>query len=307
MEFINGVALSAYSDLLRMLRDSTADAGVSVRCVERGGKLHWYRTTKLGKDAKWLYIGPDDEATRAVAARMQREHEMALGQKKERGRLARILRAEGLASIDQATGSFLLAASRLGLFHLGVTVIGELALRVSEASVGARLPGDLSDVGRTDDEDHATIHLHVLSNDDGRLRDALSELRLSRADGHGGGAYWWKRASKPTLVRFYGSQVEGDDGLQLLDDLGVVADVDSGLGYLLKNAAWQVALYREGVLIRAPRAERFAMHALAMADRHRQNGDHATADGLRARAGWVIQALAETDPGGLWDAYEEAL
>lgn len=65
MADLRSAARSAYSDLLRLLKDDmVANLRGSVRSKIVGGKLHWYTTERIGSDLKWWYIGPDTDDTR---------------------------------------------------------------------------------------------------------------------------------------------------------------------------------------------------------------------------------------------------
>jgi len=62
---LSSIARSAYSDLLRQLKDDMiANIRGSIRTNVRDGKTYRYPTEKIGTDLKWWYIGPDTEERR---------------------------------------------------------------------------------------------------------------------------------------------------------------------------------------------------------------------------------------------------
>ena len=65
MANLSSVARSAYSDLLRLLKDDMiTNVRGSLMTKERGGKLYWYAAEKIGNAVKFWYIGPDSHETR---------------------------------------------------------------------------------------------------------------------------------------------------------------------------------------------------------------------------------------------------
>jgi hypothetical protein len=74
-----------------------------------------------------------------------------------------------------------------------------------------------------------------------------------------------------------------------------------------RNAAEPIeaaAVYREGILVQAPRPERFAIHKLVVADRRR---DHLKALKDLMQSELLVAILAEDRPADLAEAYEDAM
>ncbi len=67
------------------------------------------------------------------------------------------------------------------------------------------------------------------------------------------------------------------------------------------------AIYREGVLIRIPRPERFAIHKLIVSDRRRDGPDSLKSRKDLLQAETLMAILADDRPADLRDAYEDAL
>ncbi|MDN3720371.1 GSU2403 family nucleotidyltransferase fold protein [Roseibium salinum] len=66
-------------------------------------------------------------------------------------------------------------------------------------------------------------------------------------------------------------------------------------------------LYRSGVLVQIPRPERYAVHKLIVADRRQGGPDALKAHKDRAQAAFLIEALAETRPDDIAEAYQLAI
>lgn len=92
-----------------------------------------------------------------------------------------------------------------------------------------------------------------------------------------------------------------------LPALGVSAQSLHFLNYLIADPLHAAAIYREGLQVRVPRPERFAIHTLIVADRRREGPDSARARKDIMQARLLVTALAEDRPADLRDAYEDAL
>ena len=63
---LSSIAMSAYTDLVRLLKDD-ALSGVEGKPTlkERGDKAYWYAARRVGTEMRFIYIGEDSDETRA--------------------------------------------------------------------------------------------------------------------------------------------------------------------------------------------------------------------------------------------------
>ncbi len=104
---LSSIATSAYTDLIRLLRDDAA-SGVEGKPTlkQRGDKAYWYAARRVGREMRFFYIGENNEETRARVDRIEELRATAKERRVERARLVRLLRAEGMTPTDRATGPF---------------------------------------------------------------------------------------------------------------------------------------------------------------------------------------------------------
>jgi hypothetical protein len=152
MRYHTQTGIAAFHDLLRLLQeDRVAELKGSPVLVQVKGRGFWYDKYRLGTRMAQRYIGPDGTELRARLKRatdLKAEVEM---RRREKTRLARILRAEGYASTDQRCGSLLAAMAKTGVFRLGGTLVGTVAFRHYEGEMG--LPLGFDQLAQTADID----------------------------------------------------------------------------------------------------------------------------------------------------------
>ncbi|MGX1500213.1 hypothetical protein ACSSV1_005278 [Labrenzia sp. MBR-25] len=152
------------------------------------------------------------------------------------------------------------------------------------------------------------------------IDSAVSDLRgVPRSKTVGAKTYWydhfrvgnktwrWRQSNRQTLVEFLTPSFEGDEGIRDLPALGVNAQSLHFLDYLIAGPTRVSFLYRSGVLVQVPRPERFAIHKLIVADRRQGGPDALKAHKDRAQAAFLIDALSETRPDDLIEAYQLAI
>ena len=107
---LSSIAMSAYTDLVRLLKDD-AMSGVEGKPTlkKRGNKAYWYAARRVGSEMRFFYIGEDTDETRVRIERIEELRATAKERQAERSRLVRLLRAEGMTPTDRATGSILSA------------------------------------------------------------------------------------------------------------------------------------------------------------------------------------------------------
>ena len=311
MSNINGVALSAYSDLVRLMLDERAShvRGKPTRQMV-GGKPYWYAVERIGNKQKRHYIGPDTDVIRTRVERIETLRTESSKRREERRRLTRILRAERMAPVDVGTGKLLLAMEKVGVFRLGGTLVGTNAFRLMEPELRRRIP--LDSAAFTGDIDIAQFERLSLAIGD-QVKDSLADtfgaLDLKPVPGLDARQEWrFRRQGENELtVEFLTPSFEENEGIKPLPALQVNAQALHHLNYLIADPIPAVALYRSGVLVQIPRPERFAIHKLIVADRRRDSTRSYKSEKDRMQAAFIIETLAEVDPDALWDAYADAM
>ena len=309
MTHLSSIAMSAYTDLVRLLKDD-AMSGIEGKPTlkQRGDKAYWYAARRVGSDMRFFYIGEDSADTRARIDRIEALHTTAKERQTERSRLVRLLRAEGMTPTDRATGSILSAMADAGTFRLGGTIVGTHAFRFYEGELGIRLP--LGGTANTGDIDIAQFEkLSVVLEDqvDPTLAETFSALKFDPLPGLEPRRTWrWAQGGSGQLVEFL-TPAFGEETIRDLPALGVSAQGLNYLNFLIAEPIHAAAIYRSGVLVQVPRPERFAVHKLIIADRRRDGAGSLKASKDREQAAFLIAALAEDRPDDLSLAYTTAM
>lgn len=306
---LGSIATSAYTDLVRLLKDDAAVAVTGTPTLKRrGNKAYWYLTRRVGTGMRFFYVGEESDELRARMASLDTLRAKAKDRQSERSRLVRLLRAEGLTPTDRATGSILSAMADAGTFRLGGTLVGTNAFRLYEGELGLRLP--LGGMANTNDIDIAQFgKLSVALQDqvDPTLAETFSALKFDPLPGVQPGQTWrWAQGGSGQLVEFL-TPAFGEETVRPLQALGVSAQSLNYLNFLIAEPVHAAALYRSGVLVQIPRPERYAIHKLIIADRRRDGSGSLKAAKDREQAAFLIQALAEDRPDDLAHAYTDAM
>lgn len=142
MTYLSSTAMSAYSDLVRLLKDQVLSAVEGKPTLKKmpGGKSYWYSARRVGAQMQFVYIGEDGDEMRARIDQIEELRATAKQRQAVRSRLVRLLRAEGLTSTGRATGAILSALAQAGTFRLGGLIVGTSAFRLYEGELGLRLP-----------------------------------------------------------------------------------------------------------------------------------------------------------------------
>lgn len=310
MANLSSIARSAYSDLVRLAKDdmvANVHGSIQTRVVD--GKTYWYSKETIGTGSKWWYIGPDTEETRLRVGQMKTLKDKVDQRRKERARLTRLLRAEGMTPVDRETGSLLLALAKVGTFRLGGTLIGTNAFRLMEGDLGVTLPlGGVANTGDVDIAQFERLSLAMQDHVEPSLAKTFSALKFDPVPGLDANSVWrWKQSTTGALVEFLTPSFESDEGMRALPALGVNARALHHLNYLISDPLHAVALYRDGVLVQIPRPEKFAIHKLIIADRRRRGPDADKAQKDRQQASFLIETMSKDRPFDLWEAYQDAL
>lgn len=306
---LSSVAMSAYTDLVRLLKDD-ALSGINGKPAlkERGDKAYWYATRRVGNDTRFIYIGEDTDETRARIARIEELRATAKVRQAERSRLVRLLRAEGMTPTDRATGSILSAMAAAGTFRLGGTIVGTNAFRLYEGELGLRLPlGGMANTGDIDIAQFEKLSVALQDQVDPGLAETFSALKFDPVPGLDKGRTWrWAQGGSGQLVEFL-TPAFGDETIRDLPALGVGAQALNYLNFLIADPIPASALYRSGILVQIPRPERYAIHKLIVADRRRDGAGSLKSSKDREQAAFLIDAMAQDRPDDLVEAYRTAM
>jgi len=307
---LSSIAQAAYQDLLRSLKDETvSDLRGTPSRVDRGGKAYWYDTYRIGSEVRKSYIGEDSEELRERIRKIKAIAHVREDNQRHRARLIRILRAENFSGVDVATGSLLNAMQKAGVFRLGGTIVGTQAFRLYEGELGVRFAFDQH--AQTNDIDIASFERLSLALDDQVIEPLVhvfSGFAFEAVPSIDHEKVWrWKQSRSELLLEFLTPSFEAEEKLKALPALGVFAQSLHYLNYLISNPIHVAIPYRTGVLVQAPRPERFAIHKIIVADRRQTGEDSFKARKDRAQAAALIEILAEDRPFDLLEAYEDAV
>lgn len=308
MIHLSSIATSAYTDLVRLLKDdalSGADGKPTLK--RRGDKGYWYAARRIGADMRFFYIGEDTAEVRDRIEKIENLRATAKERQDQKSRLVRLLRAEGMTPTDRATGSVLAAMALVGTFRLGGTLVGTNAFRLYEGELGVRLPlGGVANTGDIDIAQFGKLSVVIEDQVDPGLAETFSSLKFSPLPGTSPGQTWrWSQGGSGQLIEFL-TPAFGDETIRALPALGVRAQALNYLNFLIAEPIHAAALYRAGVLVQIPRPERFAIHKLIVADRRRDGAGSLKASKDREQAAFLIEALAEDRPDELAEAYRAA-
>jgi hypothetical protein len=306
---LSSIAMSAYTDLVRLLKDDAMSGTTGKPTLKhRGDKAYWYAAHRVGTDMRFIYIGEDSDETRARIDRIEDLRATAKERQAARSRLVRLLRAEGMTPTDRATGAILSAMATAGTFRLGGTIVGTNAFRLYEGELGLRLPlGGMANTGDIDIAQFEKLSVALEDRVDPGLVETFSALKFDPVPGLDPGRTWrWAQGGSGQLVEFL-TPAFGDETIRKLPALGVDAQALNYLNYLIAEPVHAVALYRSGVLVQVPRPARYAIHKLIIADRRRDGAGSLKAAKDREQAAFLVEAMAEDRPDDLARAYQTAL
>jgi hypothetical protein len=303
-------AQAAYHDLVSLLLDdAAADIRGAPTARKRNGRTYWYDRYRIGKEVHERYLGEDSEELRKRLDRHQALSEAREQRRRERARLVRLLRSEQFAGMDGATGSLLAALAKTGLFRLGGVLVGTNAFRNYEGELGLRLA--LDQAAMTNDIDIASFEKLSLALGETvmpSVEGVLAGFDFASVPSLDAGKVWrWRQSRSETLVEFLTPSFNEKEELRQLAALGVSAQSLHFLNFLISEPIQAAAVYRDGILIRIPRPERYAIHKLIVADRRRDGPDSIKSRKDLMQAEILTALLAEDRPTDLEEAYEDAM
>ncbi len=303
------VAVTAYNDLLSLLSEERPpDVRGTPTARERGGKTYWYDRYRIGDHVRERYLGEDSPTLRQQMDQFQESKKMRDERRRERARLVRLLRSELFLGLDSDTGVLTSALEKAGVFRLGGVVVGTAAFRLYEGELGLRL--SLDQTAMTNDFDIASFERLTVAQGEA-VEPALSEvfesLDFAPVPSLDNRRTWRWRKAGGAAVEFLTPSFRDEEDLRDLEALGVSGQSLHHLDYLITGPINLAAVYREGVLVKAPRPERFAIHKLIVADRRLEGPDSLKSRKDLAQAGILVEVLAEDRPVDLAEAFEEAM
>ncbi|MEY3235754.1 MAG: hypothetical protein RL230_3025 [Pseudomonadota bacterium] len=290
---------------------SAAPTGAPFKRIVRG-KAYWYATDRTGSKVVQRYIGPDNDKTKLRLVEIEARRGATEAFEIRCRDMVAQLRAARLPTLDAASGSLLASLSAQGVFDLGGTLVGTMAFRLYDAEIGRRVTR--IEPALTQDIDIASYqNLSIALANDAAL--SLKDLPMALAkfglevtpsiDPKGRSGRWRRKTGEPVLDFLAPSFDESQD-LVWLEALGVWAQGLDYLNYLLADPIPAVGLYRQGVLVRIPRPERFAIHKLIVAQQRTGAGIAKRRKDL-GQAQALIMSLAEDRPAELKQAYVTAM
>lgn len=304
------IAQAAYHDLVSLLLDDAVSDMLGTPTLrEVKGKGYWYDRYRLGTEIRERYLGEDSPQLQERIQRHESLRSEQRARRKERARLVRLLRSERFLGLDATTGSLVSAMARAGVFRLGGIIVGTTAFRLYEGELGLRL--SLDETAMTRDVDIASFEKLSLALEDSvepGLTEVFDQLRFAPVPEIRTNKVWrWRQSDSQALIEFLTPSFNDDESLRDLAALGVSARALHHLNYLIAEPIDAAVVYREGVLVKIPRPERFAVHKLIVASRRLDGPDSLKARKDLMQAEILATILAEDRPADLTDAYDDAI
>lgn len=304
---LDSAALAVYSELLDQLR--TQSPGMprgSLVSKEIKGRTYWYvQYAEVGR-RRQVYLGPDDETTRARLETLRRQWDDEERFAKGRARLVAMVQSAGVPGPSSIASRVLEVLGRHGIFHSGGVLVGSQAFLAYGPMLGVRWPrGYLTE--DVDIASAARVSLAFAGRAD--LPDARKALGLTfdRVPGldprEPSTSFNLRNESLrvDVLTPEVGPPAEGPIRLP---HLGVAATPLRFLDYLIEAPIPAAIVARRGILARLPQPGRFAWHKLLVSGRR---GAHEQAKARKDldQAAQLASVLLEDRPGDLvlgWEA-----
>lgn len=297
--------LTTYQDLLDRHRfRPRPDPEGSILLVGSNGLKYWVARQRIGDRVVEKRIGPDNDENRAISAKLKSANDSLAGWRRDTGTLVAQLRAAGAPTPSPGTGKLINAMERVGFFRSGGVLAGTHAFGLYELELGVRLEQLLA---MTEDVDVvADRSVHLFANQGISLVQSLNGLGLQPVQSPMSAHPVRWRTEDGILLDVLSPRGRGGQDAVHLKGLGVWGQALPFIEFALKDPIDAVLLYREGILVRVPAPWRYAVHKLIVASL--RTGIHAaksTKD--RAQAAVLIEAMHESRPHELGEAYRQAL
>jgi len=295
---------TTYRDLLdRQFRRPTPEVEGSIVLVKNKGTGYWVARRRIGARVVEKRIGPDNDQNRRKAEELRRQNDALQGWQRETGHLVSQLRAAAMPTPTPGTGKLLNALARIGLFRSGGVLAGTHAYGLYALELGVYPKNNLA---MTEDVDVAAAKsVNIISGNITNLTTSLEGVGLKPIAGPGEvHPVRWETDDGVVLDVLTPKRRGGETSVRH-EGLGIWAQALNYLDFILENAIDAVLLYREGIPVRVPAPERFAVHKLIVASA-RRGTYRAKSDKDLAQAEWLIGALAESRPYELSEALDAA-
>lgn len=296
---------TAYLELLRRhdIRPAPAHRG-AVMQVTRGGSACWVVRRRAGDRVVETYLGRDTPEVRAAAERLRDELARLKDWQKGTAAIVSMLRAAGSLAPDLTAGRIFAALAEAGFFRRGGLLGGTHAFRLYPLMLGFEAPPGET---YTDDVDLlAPRGLTLLGPEDANVISALEARGLrveARFGGFGDEVHRWI-VEGSTEIEVLTTPGADRKLVSALKGVGVAAQALKYLEFSLVGGVTAIALHREGVEVRVPAPERFALHKLIVSQlregtyREKRRKDLQQAD-------WLLTTLLEARPYELLAAWED--
>lgn len=304
------VAQAGYHDLVSLLLDEVVtDLRGTPTARQINGRTYWYDRYRIGTAIHEKYLGEEKPDLLSRLERFDALKDERASRRRERARIVRLLRSERFLGLDGASGSLIAAMARTGTFRLGGVLVGTTAFRLYEGELGLRLT--LDQTAMTNDIDIASfekLSLALGDTVDPSLQEVLGGFEFAPVPSIDRNRVWrWRQSNSETMVEFLTPSFEEEEGLKDLPALGVSAQSLHHLNYLIADPIHAAAIYRDGILVRIPRPERFAIHKLIVSNRRKDGPESLKARKDLLQAALLIEILSNDRPADLEEAYSDAM
>jgi hypothetical protein len=310
METVSLAAQTMFAELLGRSLDAEFDAtyderGSFVRKRSKG-RMYWHHQRRVEGKIVGLYVGPVTD--KSITDRVNRFGNIK-SDFRERREMVRALSAVGLPVPDSISGEVVEALWKAGFFRLRGVLVGTLAYQCYAGILGVRLSGATL---MTQDADFAQFWgisqnvgesmppmLDVLHAVDETFKEipTLDDPFVT----------WRYRNGRGYNVEFLtpnrGSQDHQRRPAKMPALGGAAAVPLRHLDFLIHEPERSVLLYKGGVPVTVPRAERYAVHKLIVAVERREQAK-SSKDVMQA--GTLIELLAKRRPLELAEAWNTA-
>jgi len=299
-----------FADLIQRSLDAEFDERYEERGFfirrKKAKYLYWYYQRREGSKLHEEYVGPvRDESINERVKKFDR----IKSDFKERREIVRALIATSLPAPDSTTGGVVESMWKAGFFRLRGVLIGSVAYQAYSGLLGVHLPRASL---MTQDTDFAQFWgisqavgesmppiLGVLQNVDPTFREVPPAFDAVVS---------WRYANDNNyLVEFLTPNRGSDEHQRMAAKMPALGGANAQplrhLDYLIYQPERSVLLFKAGIPVTIPRAERYAVHKLIVAverdDTAKSSKDIMQADSL-------IKALSKKRPFELGEAWQEA-
>jgi hypothetical protein len=311
MKPISATLQTTYANLLQAhLNRPTFEFEGSPFTRKLGNKTYWYanQRTAPGAPLKQRYLGPDTDEMRERIAEMQAHRQSQADFRNYASSLVALLRAGGIAGPDRRTGPMLRTLANSGVFRLGGLLVGTHAFRHYDLVLGTQLADNSGWATQTDDIDIAGSEKHSIAIEDSVDPDLAGELAKlgfkPRSTINRKPSTSWVLPDASYAIDFLTPSFRDEEGPIELPALKMWAQSLHFLNFLITDPIDAVTPYMEGLLVKIPRPQNYAVHKLIISQRRKIGSAKAKKDIEQARA--IIWAMAEDTPYEIHKAIAEA-